>query len=262
MRIGNAAAGQFQLDVYGEVDRRALTRPGGSACRPARGPGDAALRSWTSRVALARARRRHLGGARPAAALHALEGDGLGRVRPRRRASSSSASTARSSGGERVRDEIHAEVCEQGFDAERSTFMQSYGSTELDASAAADPAGRLPAADRPARSRAPSRPIERELLPRRLRACATTPTSGTSTACRRARAPSWPARSGSPTTCALIGRRDEARAMFERLLALRNDVGLLAEEYDPQARAWSAISRRRSPIWRSSRVPPRFRAEP
>ena len=44
------------------------------------------------------------------------------------------------------------------------------------------------------------------------------------------------ARSGSPTTTRCMGRMDEARALFERLLALRNDVGLLAEEYDPRAR--------------------------
>ena len=56
------------------------------------------------------------------------------------------------------------------------------------------------------------------------------------TACRRARARSWPARSGWPHNYALMGRRDEAREMFERLLALRNDVGLLAEEYDTAAR--------------------------
>ena len=52
----------------------------------------------------------------------------------------------------------------------------------------------------------------------------------------RARAPSSRAASGSPTNLALIGRRDDARRLFERLLALRNDVGLLAEEYDPNAR--------------------------
>ena len=45
----------------------------------------------------------------------------------------------------------------------------------------------------------------------------------------------------------LIGRRDEARALFDRLAGLANDVGLLAEEYDPQPGAWSATSRRRSP---------------
>ena len=54
-------------------------------------------------------------------------------------------------------------------------------------------------------------------------------------ACRPARACSSPAASGWRDTFALQGRRDEATALFERLLALRNDVGLLSEEYDPRA---------------------------
>ena len=53
----------------------------------------------------------------------------------------------------------------------------------------------------------------------------------------------------------LLGRLEEARQLFERLLALRNDVGLLAEEYDPRAGARSATSRRRSRIWPSPTPP-------
>ena len=48
------------------------------------------------------------------------------------------------------------------------------------------------------------------------------------------RAPSWPAASGSPTRCSTTGRYDEAVELFERLLGLRNDLGLLSEEYDPR----------------------------
>ena len=84
VRIGNAASTQLQLDVYGEVlDAAYQTLV--TAC----GADDGRLgaRPQAARVArgrLARAGRRHLGGARAAAALHALEGDGLGRLRPRR----------------------------------------------------------------------------------------------------------------------------------------------------------------------------------
>ena len=79
-----------------------------------------------------------------------------------------------------------------------------------------------------------------------------------STACRPARGPSCPARSGWPTTCALLGRHDEARAIFERLLGLRNDVGLLSEEYDPHG----AAAGRQLPAGVLSRRPGQHGAEP
>ena len=129
----------------------------------------------------------------------------------------------------RVRDEIHAEVCHRGFDARRNTFVQAYGSRQLDASLLMLPlVGFLPAGD--PRVRGTVGAIERGLMSdglvlrydSRVTDDGLPPGEGTFLACSF-----WLA-----DNLALLGRHDDARAMFERLLALRNDVGLLAEEYD------------------------------
>ena len=107
----------------------------------------------------------------PRAALHPLEGDGLGGVRPRRSARpSGSGSRARSSGGERCAQAIHDEVCARGYDAELQSFVQRYGSTQLDASLLLIPDRRLPAAGRSAHRAAPSRRSSAQLLDGRVRA--------------------------------------------------------------------------------------------
>jgi GH15 family glucan-1,4-alpha-glucosidase len=133
----------------------------------------------------------------------------------------------------RIRARIHADVCRKGFSAKRGAFVQHYGSNKLDASLLLMPlVGFLPPED--PRVRRTVEAIERELMfdgfvVRYLTA---------------RRIDGLPAREGVFLPCsfwladnlALQGRNAEAEALFERLLALRNDVGLLAEEYDPRAR--------------------------
>ncbi len=135
VRVGNAASEQFQLDVYGEV---AGVVSLGAELLGRMEPDAVASLAHDHRTRgddLARARRRHLGGARAAAALHVFQGHGVGRVRPRRANSpsgsgwraplerwtrSATRSIARSASGATTR--------------ERRTFTQYYGSQELDAS--------------------------------------------------------------------------------------------------------------------------------
>ncbi len=132
-----------------------------------------------------------------------------------------------------LRDQIHATVCRQGFDEGKQSFVQAFGSNTLDASTLMIPlVGFLPATD--ARMRGTVAAIERELMHEGLvRRYATEHTDdglagseGVFLACSF-----WLA-----DNMALQGRYDDAKAMFERLLALSNDVGLLSEEYDPGTR--------------------------
>ena len=129
-----------------------------------------------------------------------------------------------------IRSEIHRSVCTEGFDASRGAFVQFYGSKELDAGLLVMPlVGFLPATD--PRVLATVAAIERQLMREGLVA-------------RYATEPNvdgLPSGEGAFLACSfwladnyvLQGRSDEARALFERLVALCNDVGLLAEEYDP-----------------------------
>jgi GH15 family glucan-1,4-alpha-glucosidase len=132
-----------------------------------------------------------------------------------------------------IRDYIHRDVCANGFNQAVGAFTQAYGSTALDASLLMIPlVGFLPAGD--PRMQGTLRAIERQLcvdgyvlryrtdevedgLP---------PGEGAFLACTFWLADNY----------VLAGRVDDAHAVFERLLSLRNDVGLLAEEYDPAAR--------------------------
>ncbi|WP_327434950.1 glycoside hydrolase family 15 protein [Streptomyces sp. NBC_01236] len=134
-----------------------------------------------------------------------------------------------------LRDDIHRDVCEKGYDKERNTFTQSYGSRELDASLLLIPQmGFLPPDDK--RVIGTIEAIQRELSTPDgfiLRY----PTTG-----EDAGVDGLEGDEGAFLACsfwmaddlAMIGRVDEARKLFERLLALRNDLGLLAEEWDPR----------------------------
>ncbi|WP_411083794.1 glycoside hydrolase family 15 protein [Streptomyces sp. cmx-18-6] len=132
-----------------------------------------------------------------------------------------------------LRDDIHRDVCERGYDKERNTFTQSYGSKELDASLLLIPQmGFLPPDDK--RVIGTIEAIQRELSTEDgfiLRY----PTEG-----EDAGVDGLAGDEGAFLACsfwmaddlAMIGRVDEARQLFEKLLSLRNDLGLLAEEWD------------------------------
>jgi GH15 family glucan-1,4-alpha-glucosidase len=128
-----------------------------------------------------------------------------------------------------VRDEIHAEVCEHGYDNERRTFTQYYGSSELDASVLNIPlVGFLPGTDERVAGTidAVSRELGRDGFVSRYSTAETddglSGDEGQFLACSF-----W-----LVSALARSGRTDEARALFERLVGLTNDLGLLAEEYD------------------------------
>ncbi|HWA79825.1 MAG TPA: glycoside hydrolase family 15 protein [Acetobacteraceae bacterium] len=232
VRIGNAAAEQRQLDVYGEVmDALHHAREGGLPLSHA---------PW----ALQREVMEHL------EEVWQEPDDGIWEVRGGRRHFVHSKVMAWVAFDRAVRDaetyglpapierwraltqRMHKEICEKGFDTKRNSFTQSYGSSALDASLLMIPAvGFLPADD--PRVIGTVAAIEQELLVDgfvlRYRTEAGVdglpPGEGVFLACSF-----WLA-----DVYAMQGRMREARAMFERLLSLRNDVGLLAEEYDPRA---------------------------
>ncbi|WP_052867597.1 glycoside hydrolase family 15 protein [Streptomyces niger] len=134
-----------------------------------------------------------------------------------------------------LRDAIHRDVCEKGYDPERNTFTQSYGSKELDASLLLIPQmGFLPPDDK--RVIGTIEAIQREL---------STPDGfimryPTSADAEEANVDGLEGDEGAFLACsfwmaddlAMIGRVEEARKLFEKLLSLRNDLGLLAEEWD------------------------------
>jgi len=129
-----------------------------------------------------------------------------------------------------IRDAIHDEICARAFSKAKNSFVQAYGSEELDAALLLMPlVGFLPARD--PRVKGTVEAIERELMPHGyvLRYDTTKvkdglpPGEGVFLACSF-----W-----MVSSLTALGRKRDAQALFEKLLALRNDVGLLSEEFDP-----------------------------
>jgi GH15 family glucan-1,4-alpha-glucosidase len=232
VRVGNAAHRQYQLDVYGEVV---------DALHQMRCLGvDEDPNAWALQTAIleflesgwrepdegiweVRGGRRDFVHSKVMAwvafdrAVRAIEQFGLDGPVERWRSS---------------RDEVHREVLEKGFDADRNTFTQSYGAKALDASLLMIPlVGFLPADD--PRVAGTVDAVQRELVEDGfvLRYQSDEGVDG------------LPPGEGAFLPCSfwladalgLLGRTAEARALFDRLAGLANDVGLLSEEYDVQA---------------------------
>ena len=232
VRVGNAAVDQFQMDVYGEVmDSLHVARRIGVEPDP-----DA----WSLELALmealecrwrepdegiweVRGPRRHFTHSKMMAwvafdrAIRAVEESGLEGPTDRWKA---------------IRQEIHDEVCREGYDPDLGAFVQAYDVPRLDASLLMVPlVGFLPATDPRVigTMEAIQRDLTRDGLVMRYADEGSEGVDG------------LPAGEGAFLLCsywlvdnlAMAGRDDEARALFERLLSLRNDVGLIAEQWDP-----------------------------
>ncbi|NUS79023.1 MAG: glycoside hydrolase family 15 protein [Streptomyces sp.] len=232
VRIGNEAVKQLQLDVYGEVmDSLSLARSSGLSPKP---------HIWSIQCALVEFLREAW--RQPDEGLWEVRGGRRQFVHSKvmvwvavdravRAVEDNPELDGDLEGWRAMRDEVHREVCEKGFDAERNTFTQSYGSRELDASLLLIPrVGFLPPDD--PRVIGTVDAIREELghggFLRRYS------TDGTTV-------DGLPGDEGTFLVCSfwladalhMTGRTKEARELFERLVALANDVGLLSEEYDP-----------------------------
>ena len=133
----------------------------------------------------------------------------------------------------KIRDTIHKQVCDRGFSKKKNAFVQEYGSDQLDASLLLMPSvGFLPGSDPRVKStvEAIDRELNRDGLLLRYDTGKTKdglpPNEGAFLACSF-----W-----MVSSLRAIGRQDDACALFERLMGLRNDLGLLSEEYDVNAR--------------------------
>ena len=236
VRVGNAASTQFQLDVYGEV--LAAVWQGDCAGIKMTEP------DWALMVAIMKFLESHW----------QEPDEGIWEVRGGRQQFTHSkvmawlafdraiklvencgcAAYEHIDRWQQIRDQIHAEVCERGYNPRKKAFTQVYGSDALDASLLTMPLGGfLPIADERVRNTIEA--IEQELMddgfvlryrPRETGVDGLPGTEGVFLPCSFWLADCWH----------LLGRKKEACEMFERLLDVRNDLGLLSEEYDPRAK--------------------------
>ncbi len=233
VRVGNAASTQVQLDIFGELfEALHLARGGGLVEAPA---------SWQLQCNVVK----HLEG------IWQQPDEGIWETRGGRRqfvyskvavwvAFDRMVKDAEEHGLEgpkehwaALRDQVHAEVCEKGFNKQKNSFVQHYDTDELDAALLLIPlTGFLPFTD--PRVIGTTAAIERELMQDGFVLRYRT----------EQQADGLPPGEGCFLPCSfwlvdnmhMQGRHGEARALFERLLGLCNDVGLLSEEYDPKSK--------------------------
>jgi GH15 family glucan-1,4-alpha-glucosidase len=237
VRIGNAASEQFQLDVYGEViDALYQSRVGAIAEREVNAYQlilalldflEDAWKQPDEGIWEVRGPRQHFTHSKVMAWV------AFDRVVRTLEKSPDDGDATKVPHWKSTRDEIHDEVLTKAYDADRKTFVQSYGSSNLDAALLMMPlVGFLPASDE--RMQGTVAAVQKGLTTDGFVARYTTDE----------KVDGLPAGEGVFLPCtfwladnlALMGRVDEARTLFERLIGLSNDVGLLAEEYDPVAK--------------------------
>lgn len=232
VRIGNRASRQLQLDVYGEVmdllheTRRAGLDHDQAAWQLQRALMDFLESGWDQPdegIWEVRGRKRRFTHSRVMAwlamdrAVRGVERFGLDGPVERWRA---------------VRGEIHEQVCSRGYDPDLGSFVQYYGSKDVDAALLMIPlVGFLPPTD--PRVTGTLAAVERQLMSEGF--VARYPTHEHVDGLPPGEGAFLPCTFWYADNLALLGRMEEARAVFERLLAVRNDVGLLSEEYDPEA---------------------------
>lgn len=244
VRFGNAAAHQYQLDVYGEVlDTLYRSLRAGIPLQPhlwslVNSLMDYLEEHWhdpDQGLWEARGPRRHFVHSKVMSWVAADRALRMGEILGR------NGSSAR---WRAMRDEVHREVCREGWDGGRDTFVQSYGSTALDASALLIPkVGFLTAHDPRVRATVEAmRGLDQDGFLRRYAPDAGT--DGHEGPHGANRTDGMPGTESTFVACSLwyadalaaTGRPQDAGETFERVLGIRNDVGLLSEQWDPATR--------------------------